>query len=141
MKGGGGSVVIWSCMSAIGCGKMFIYEGRMNPTSYTDMPSSVLGLSFNKLFTQEVRPMFLVKQDNASCHISKASEAWFQNHGVLLLDWPPQSPDLNQIEHLWPALKKDVAKHNVKSTADLKVKFKEKWQKMSNTTCAKLVDR
>ena len=33
---------------------------------------------------------------------------WFEDNGVILINWPLCSPDLNLIEHLWYKLKKPI---------------------------------
>jgi hypothetical protein len=53
-------------------------------------------------------PLDIYQMDNAPIHTSKLVREWLERHGVWTLDFPPYSPDLNPIEHLWLALKRKI---------------------------------
>ncbi len=44
---------------------------------------------------------FIIQQDLAPAHTAKSTKSWFNDHGVTVLDWPANFPDLNAIENLW----------------------------------------
>ncbi len=50
------------------------------------------------------------QQDNAACHKAQIISDWFLEHDneFTLLKCPPQSPDLNPIEHLWDVVEREI---------------------------------
>ena len=64
-------------------------------------------LPFWRRFTRGKRDSYFM-QDNAPCHKGKIVGEWFGKKKVKVLDWPPQSPDLNSIEYIWDGLLKRV---------------------------------
>ncbi|GFT84124.1 transposable element Tcb1 transposase [Trichonephila clavipes] len=53
---------------------------------------------------------------------------------------PPQSPDLNPIEHLWYLLESKICQHNISSKDMLKSVLKDQWEKISAEETTKLVN-
>jgi hypothetical protein len=51
-------------------------------------------------YVQDI-PNGLYQQDNARPHIARVSLEYLEHANVNLLPWPPRSPDLSPIEHVW----------------------------------------
>lgn len=67
-------------------------------------------------------------QDNARPHVAGKSMAWFDANDIdVLKNWPPHSPHLNPIEHLWALIHQEIAVRQPKSEAQLRKVAQEVW--------------
>lgn len=60
-------------------------------------------------------------------------------HTPHMLVTPPQSPDINPIEHLWAIIEKELQKFNITSKTSLKDKILEVWSSISPSITENLV--
>ena len=127
---------IWGCMAANGVGRCFIF------TEYLDKELMRTILDENLL--PSVAQLGLTapwwfQQDNDPKHTSKLVQAWIHNHGVSCLEWPPYSPDLNPIEHVWTDVKRRVEASTPKTLEELKEELRKQWNATDPAFCQKLV--
>ena len=139
-KFGGGSLMIWGCMTWDGPGYATKIDGRMDADLYCQIMEDELqkSLAFYGKTVEDV----IFQQDNDPKHTSKKAQTWFRDHGFKVLKWPAQSPDLNPIEHLWSHLKRKLAEYEEppKGIQELWEWVEEEWEKIGVETCRGLIE-
>ncbi len=58
----------------------------------------------------------IFQQDVAPAHTAKSTKGWLNYHGVGVLDWPANSPDLNHIENLRDIVKRKMRNQRPKNS-------------------------
>jgi hypothetical protein len=80
--------------------------GSMNSRKYNEVILSQVQAWFD---AERAQGVWLVWQhDGASCHRSFETQDNLYRRNIPTIDWPPYSPDLNIIEHVWSWIKRYI---------------------------------
>ena len=83
---------------------------------------------------------FVFQQDNDPKHTAKRVKGWLIFKIAKQLHTPPQSPDLNPIEHLWDELGRRIRNHDVRNRQQLQSVIMKEWGSITPEITQKLVD-
>ena len=131
IKQGGPSVMAWGCFCNGKRGPLVFVNKSLNHVKYIKILNEQL-LPFARQLFPDGKVLF--QQDNATSHVAKDVQEWFKTHSneLVLLQWPPQSPDISPIENIWHILKKKISQRNPRpqSLDDLRRYMKEEWERI-----------
>ena len=123
------SLMVWGAIRSDGTRVICRCEGNVDQYAYQEILEQNLG--------RIVTGRYVFQQDGATCHTARSTKEYMTRKRIRLLpEWPPQSPDLSLIEHIWEILKAKVAARN--GLEELWEVVKDEWEKISNDQIAAL---
>uniref|UniRef100_A0A8C2KV30 Tc1-like transposase DDE domain-containing protein n=1 Tax=Cyprinus carpio TaxID=7962 RepID=A0A8C2KV30_CYPCA len=131
------SLMVWGCMSACGMGSLHIWKGTINAERYIQVLEQQMLPSRRRLF--QGRPYFVFQHDLAPAHSAKTTGKWFTDHGITVLNWPANSPDLNPIENLWDIVKRKLRDARPNTLDELKAAIEASWASITPQQCHRLI--
>jgi transposase len=116
------SQMIWACFVGDKLGPIVFLSGSVNQDVYMELLCTDFEPFLEALAVDGVTNLEF-EQDNAHPHVAKRTrkflEALAQKHGLTIMDWPANSPDLSPIENLWAHLQLEL-RRQFPDTAKLK---------------------
>ncbi len=97
-------------MSSAGVGPLCFLKSTVNAAIYQEILEHFMLSSADKLYGDAD---FIFQQDLTPAHTAKGTKSWFNDHGVTVLYWPENSPDLDPIMNLsignpWGIVKREM---------------------------------
>jgi transposase len=135
---GGGSVMVWGCISHDCKVDLVIIQGNITGDQYIrDVLQPVVVPHFDN-HPLATRPVYM--NDNARPHRSRVVTAYLQSEAVTPVPWPAMSPDLNHIEHIWDILGRRMHAREppVQNIRQLEAVSHREWQQLSQQDIRRL---
>ena len=133
-------LMIWSCISFHGTGRIHLVEGSMNSDQYARVISGRLLPQINEWYSSSENCWF--QQDLAPCHTSRKTMQLLNESGVRVLKWPGNSPDLSPIENIWVIFKRKIRKETLTTKQELINALLREWARDDDLKkmCPNLID-
>ncbi len=107
--------MVWGLFSWHTLGLLVPIEHCLNPTAYLSIVTDHVHPFMTTMYPSSEGHF---QQANTPCHKAQIISGWFLEHDneFTLLKWPPQSPDLNPIKHLWDVVEREICILDVQPT-------------------------
>ncbi|GFX28863.1 transposable element Tcb1 transposase [Trichonephila clavipes] len=123
-------------MAANGVGRLTFIDSTLNHMGHINILKENLKQSAQDL---NLGDNFWFQQDNDPKHTPHNVKLWLLYNIKNHLRSPPQSPDLNPIEHLWDLLERKIRQRHSTSKEMLKREIVTEWNTISSEETSKLV--
>ena len=120
-------VNVWGCFCGKGIGYCYIFNENMDGKLLQTILGSHLIESAELHYDVDHAESWWYLQDNDPKHKSTIVRAWLFTHGIQCIHFPPYSPDLNPIEHLWADLARRVEQYQAETMEELQDIVADEW--------------
>jgi len=122
---GGGSIMVWAGVSLHARTNLVLIEnGSLTAERYINQCLAEHVIPYAEFVGEN----FILMQDNARPHVARVVTEYLNETNIQRFEWPPRSPDLNAIEHVWDMLGKRVRNRHTENLPDLRTALIEEWQ-------------
>ena len=134
------TIMVWGSISGNEKGPLVVWDkdqwGKtINSRSYCDRIIVPHLHPFWLQVCRERQDYVYLQQDGASPHRAKHTTEVLRNLNMLgyFFTWPPSSPDLNPIEHVWRIMKDRIHRRSPRPTTNalLQLAIREEWDAIS----------
>ena len=134
---GGGKIMFWGAIT--GFGQIFLDEikGKITSKTYCNFLENKALPVIKRLCS----PSALFQQDNAKSHASGETQAFLEKNNVKLLDWPPQSPDINPIEQVWGWLAHRLNGMRIQNIKELRGTVLKLWEEIPKEAILAFIEK
>ncbi|KAI1007552.1 hypothetical protein K3495_g672 [Podosphaera aphanis] len=123
--------MFWGCIAGTEQGASLFWEKEWGTITSDTYSQRIVPLIHGMV---SMKSQLSVMQDNAPAHASAATMNELRERSITTINWPPFSPDLNPIEHVWGGMKDYIQYHyprldggRQRSHDELRDTVKEAW--------------
>ena len=111
--------MVWGYISVNGVGDIVHIDGILNAEKYRQIPTHHAIPSKKRV----IGNCFIFQYDNDPKHTARAVKSYLERKPtdgtLIVMNWPPQSPDWNIIEAVWDHLDRKRHRRQPKSATEL----------------------
>ncbi|GFW11962.1 transposable element Tcb2 transposase [Trichonephila clavipes] len=136
---GGGGVLVYGSISIDRRTDLYIIrDGPLTARRYSDEILRPIVVPYATAIGDD----FILMDDNCRPHRANLVEDFLFEEGIVRMEWPASSPDMNPIEHVWDALGRRVAGHPPppQTLQKLERALLEEWDRIPQLVINSLID-
>ncbi|GFY22510.1 transposable element Tcb2 transposase [Trichonephila clavipes] len=136
---GGGGVLVYGSISIDGLTDLYIIrDGPLTARRYSDEILSSIVVPYAAAIGDD----FILMDDNCRPHCANLVEDFLFEEGIVRMEWPASSPDMNPTENVWDALGRRVAGHQPppQTLQELERALLEEWDRKPQLVINSLID-